>query len=422
MANARPHAHTIDKRAFWTEFFALYESLPALWDLSNPLYKDRQSKTHGYEMLVMKMREIDPHACREDVLRKINIFRTNYRRECTRIKASNQMGKRYNTSLWYFHMLDFLQSQEFRKERKRVPNSEKKILQRRMARSHSDIEKVRSQLLESPHTSQDSSSEYKMQLNKYEYASDNGNETEEHLEAVQYLDENSFQQQFQNQFRTLTLPNQKQQHIITAPDDDDDIKTIGDADTEDYHEIINIDDSSHTADDMLDVKTVEDCSKNVTAESIASTPSELSQQLLTTRQIKKTPITGIIKEEARGRAVQSSRSGLAISESTEILAKSWAIQYEEMSQEQRIYARKAIAEILFEGCLGNLGRQQNVKTHVNATEPVVSTQYEKDEIMEDNEGVTEHMAEETLLHMDDGNPTYVYAVGGEQMQLHEYIH
>lgn len=420
MANARPHAHTIDKRSFWTEFFALYESLPALWDLSNPLYKDRQSKTHGYEMLVMKMREIDPHACREDVLRKINIFRTNYRRECTRIKASNQMGKRYNTSLWYFHMLDFLRSQEFRKERKRVPNSDKKIL-RRMVRTQSDIEKVRSQLLESPHTSQDSSSEYKVQLNKYEYASDNGNETEEHLEAVQYLDENSFQQQFQNHFRSLTFPNQKQHHIISSPNDEE-IKTVRDADTEDYHEIINIDDSSHTVDDMLDVKTVEDCSKNLTAESIASTPPELSEQLITTRQIRKTPLTGIIKEEARGRAEQSYRAGLAISESTEILAKSWAIQYEEMSQEQRIYARKAIAEILFEGCLGNLGRQRNVKTHANATEPVVSTQYEKDEIMEDNEEVTEHIPEETLLHMDDGNPTYVYAVGSEQMQLHEYMH
>lgn len=419
MANARPHAHAIDKRAFWTEFFALYESLPALWDLSNPLYKDRQSKTHGYEMLVMKMREIDPHACREDVLRKINIFRTNYRRECTRIKASNEMGKRYNTSLWYFHMLDFLQSQEFRKERKRAPNSEKKIL-RRMARTQSDIEKVRLQLLESPHTSQDSSSEYKVQLNKYEYASDNGNETEEHLEAVQYLDENSFQQQFQNQFRKIPFPSQKQNNVITSSGGEE-VKTIGDADTEDFHEIINIDDSSHTPDDMLDVKSVEDCSKNISTEYIAATPPELSEQLLTTRKIRKTPLTSIFKEEARGRTEQVSRAGLAISESTEILAKSWAIQYEEMSQDQRIYARKAIAEILFEGCLGNLGRQRNAKIHVNNSEPAVSTQYEKDEIMEEDE-VTEHIAEETLLHMDDGHPTYVYAVDGEQMQLHEYIH
>ncbi|XP_054084547.1 uncharacterized protein LOC105212495 [Zeugodacus cucurbitae] len=414
MANANP----IDKRAFWTEFFALYESLPALWDLSNPLYKDRQSKTHGYEMLVMKMREIDPHACREDVVRKINIFRTNYRRECTRIKASNQMGKRYNTSLWYFHMLDFLQSQEFRKERKCAPNSEKKILRRKARQS--DIEKVRSQLLESPHTSQDSSSEYKVQLDKYEYISDNGNETEEHLEAVQYLDENSFQQQFQNQFRTLSFPNPKQDHII-ATQDDEEIKTIGDAETDDFHEIINIDDSSHTADDMLDIKTVVSCSNNATAASIATTSPELSEQLQTNRKIKRTPLTSIVKEEARVRTEQSSRASLAISESTEILAKSWAIQYEEMSQEQRIYARKAIAEILFEGCLGNLGRQRNAQTHTDTAEPVVSTQYEKDEIMEDSE-VTENIAEETLLHMDDGNPTYVYAVGGEQMQLHEYIH
>lgn len=289
-----------------------------------------------------------------------------------------------------------------------------------MARTQSDIEKVRLQLLESPHTSQDSSSEYKVQLNKYEYASDNGNETEEHLEAVQYLDENSFQQQFQNQFRKIPFPSQKQNNVITSSGGEE-VKTIGDADTEDFHEIINIDDSSHTPDDMLDVKSVEDCSKNISTEYIAATPPELSEQLLTTRKIRKTPLTSIFKEEARGRTEQVSRAGLAISESTEILAKSWAIQYEEMSQDQRIYARKAIAEILFEGCLGNLGRQRNAKIHVNNSEPAVSTQYEKDEIMEEDE-VTEHIAEETLLHMDDGHPTYVYAVDGEQMQLHEYIH
>jgi len=54
---------------------------------------------------------------------------------------------------------------------------------------------------------------------------------------------------------------------------------------------------------------------------------------------------------------------MQLSESSEVLARSWAIQYEEMSPTQRILARKAIADILFEGCMGNLrvnrGEQQS---------------------------------------------------------------
>lgn len=57
-----------------------------------------------------------------------------------------------------------------------------------------------------------------------------------------------------------------------------------------------------------------------------------------------------------------------LSEASEALAKSWAIQYEEMAPTQRILARKAIADILFEGCMGNLrinrGDRTTVGNHV----------------------------------------------------------
>lgn len=62
----------------------------------------------------------------------------------------------------------------------------------------------------------------------------------------------------------------------------------------------------------------------------------------------------------KGPAAQ--QAATLLSEASEALAKSWAIQYEEMAPTQRILARKAIADILFEGCMGNLrinrGEQQ----------------------------------------------------------------
>lgn len=119
MSARRQSIHSIHNKKFWTEFFYLYESLPALWDMNNPLYKNRQVKCDAYDIMVDKLREIEPNADREDVLRKINIFRTNYRRECSRINMSLQEGRHYQSTLWYFDLLCFLQTADTRRDRKR---------------------------------------------------------------------------------------------------------------------------------------------------------------------------------------------------------------------------------------------------------------------------------------------------------------
>lgn len=68
-------------------------------------------------------------------------------------------------------------------------------------------------------------------------------------------------------------------------------------------------------------------------------------------------------EETKTRCESSRQGHSSLSEASEVLARSWAIQYEEMAPTQRILARKAIADILFEGCMGNLrinrGEQRN---------------------------------------------------------------
>ncbi|XP_067642548.1 uncharacterized protein [Eurosta solidaginis] len=420
MANARQPPQALGKRTFWTEFFALYESLPALWDMNDPLYKDRQCKTQGYEVLITKMREIDPYACREDVLRKINIFRTNYRRECARIKASNRMGKRYTTSLWYFKMLNFLQNQDPRKDRKRVQYDEKKILRRvgnKIQPTQSIVPacSVKSHV-SSTHNTQEISIEYnKNEPTKYEYISDKGNDSEEHLEEAQYADERSFQQQFHNQFHTFTFlprPQQMQANGTKPPMED------LEADVGEYQEIVHIEDSMQSQDQIIEeLERLETDDKDALNVNTDSTPTEdnTAQQITTRKTSTKTPVVQQV----------NATNSPAISEASEILAKSWAIQYEEMSMEQRIYARKAIAEILFEGCLGNLGRKSNIMRNASTADAVVSSQFEHVEMEEENSNTEQVTEENSIIQLDDDNHTYIYAgrrsVGAAAMQLKEYM-
>lgn len=57
-----------------------------------------------------------------------------------------------------------------------------------------------------------------------------------------------------------------------------------------------------------------------------------------------------------------------LSESSDILAKSWAIQYDELSREQKVLARKAINDILFEGCMGHLTVGPNGRVSFNGAD------------------------------------------------------
>ncbi|XP_075157053.1 uncharacterized protein LOC142230285 [Haematobia irritans] len=93
---------------FWSEFLDLYKSFPCLWKVKSPDYKDRGLKAKCYKKMVEKLKEMDPQADRNRVVKKINVFRTNYTREFKRMRQSGVPLDKYKSSLWYFDKLKFL--------------------------------------------------------------------------------------------------------------------------------------------------------------------------------------------------------------------------------------------------------------------------------------------------------------------------
>ncbi|XP_060654564.1 uncharacterized protein LOC132790138 [Drosophila nasuta] len=100
-------------RQFWTEFLLLYRSLPAVWKVKSPEYSSRALKSAGYEQLVQKLHEVEPHADRALVVKKINSFRTNFRRDLRKRVEGERLGEApFESTLWYFELLGFLEDQE----------------------------------------------------------------------------------------------------------------------------------------------------------------------------------------------------------------------------------------------------------------------------------------------------------------------
>lgn len=110
---------------FIEEFIQLYRSLPCLYDIKSKQYLNKPLKLDAYNKLVEKLKTVDPAATKDMVVKKINNMRSSYRKELKKIKDSKRSGASgevYETSLWYFHLLDFLYNHE--KLRKSTSNME----------------------------------------------------------------------------------------------------------------------------------------------------------------------------------------------------------------------------------------------------------------------------------------------------------
>ncbi|XP_037940939.1 uncharacterized protein LOC119673904 isoform X2 [Teleopsis dalmanni] len=96
---------------FIIELLNVYRSLPALWDVNSKDYKTLSVKNAQYDRLLLKFQEKYPNATKKCLSKKINILRTNYRREVKRMRELEKSGKKVDftrANLYYFNAMDFL--------------------------------------------------------------------------------------------------------------------------------------------------------------------------------------------------------------------------------------------------------------------------------------------------------------------------
>uniref|UniRef100_A0A1A9V350 MADF domain-containing protein n=1 Tax=Glossina austeni TaxID=7395 RepID=A0A1A9V350_GLOAU len=377
MSTYRQPVHSVHNKRFWTEFFSLYKSFPALWDTNNAMYKDRQMKFEAYGVMIEKLREIEPNAEREDVLRKINIFRTNFRRECSRISRNLQEGKNYKSTLWYFDLLRFLHAQptsDTRREKRRKLNEpgENSIMRKQ---SHATAPGNKSTHNFSVTPKSEHLIEYQPQEDyevyvceesiECEYSTNDTVETlieeDDHsLKPCQSVDSRSSSSQLKrtdyaddileeagggNSRSSLQDYHQEFQNFALARNTQTKKNTKKNA----RHDFVpETTQNTNSQKATPDSECKSSCFTNATQHQQRLTDSTILQANKVERSVKTT--TSISSYLANNRIASNSK----LSKSAEILAKSWALQYDEMTDEQKILARKAIADILFEGCMSNL--------------------------------------------------------------------
>lgn len=97
-------------------FIEIYESLPELWNCSHGSYKNRTKRNLALDKLVPWYELVKPGATRDDVKKKINSLRTNFRKEVKKIVSSKRSGagrnQIYQPQSWTFQALQFLRGCE----------------------------------------------------------------------------------------------------------------------------------------------------------------------------------------------------------------------------------------------------------------------------------------------------------------------
>lgn len=105
-----------DGKQLLIEFIELYETLPEVWDSRRKDYMSKSKRHSALEKLLECYKKIKPNATREDVRKKINSLRTNYRKELKKIISSKRSGagteEVYKPTSWIFYALQFLGSCE----------------------------------------------------------------------------------------------------------------------------------------------------------------------------------------------------------------------------------------------------------------------------------------------------------------------
>ncbi|XP_077322722.1 uncharacterized protein LOC143956376 [Lithobates pipiens] len=100
---------------FMGQFIDKYRDMRNLWEVKNPLYRNKPARKASLEKLLQFVKTLVPEADIDFVERKIDSLRRTYRKELSKIHASMRSGATaeevYVPSLWYYNRMRFLEDQ-----------------------------------------------------------------------------------------------------------------------------------------------------------------------------------------------------------------------------------------------------------------------------------------------------------------------
>lgn len=100
-------------KSFFLEFLEIYRKNECLWKVKSKYYYNKTKKKEGYAQLLAKGRTADPNFTEDDVKKKINNFRSSFRKEYKKVSASvTEENEPYVPKLWYYDNLLFLKDEE----------------------------------------------------------------------------------------------------------------------------------------------------------------------------------------------------------------------------------------------------------------------------------------------------------------------
>lgn len=117
---ARKWRHQFQQKKILEDFIEMYRSNPCLWQIKNDDYHNRDKKEAAYKLLIEKLREIEPDANKDVVVKKINNLRSNVRKEKKKYEQSLKSGASaddvYRIKLWYYDLFNFIHDQSTPRE------------------------------------------------------------------------------------------------------------------------------------------------------------------------------------------------------------------------------------------------------------------------------------------------------------------
>ena len=89
-----------EEKKFLLELIDVYRNLPSLWKIKSKDYGDRNIKDRDYETLLIEYREYYKEGTKEELKKKLNTLRTNFRKELKKISNSQKSGVLMSCSSW----------------------------------------------------------------------------------------------------------------------------------------------------------------------------------------------------------------------------------------------------------------------------------------------------------------------------------